>query len=90
MRPDRSCPKAPPRGGKPVIVACIPVSIEARRGIPFLPHNGSSIATCAHCGERVWVGSDQQEKVNRGATVLCGFCAAQLPLAPADGRRRDD
>ena len=64
---------------KTMIIACVPVSEKASRGIPCLEDpasEGYTVEKCDQCKEEVWLGP--QSKVMRdahGLTILCVECS---------------
>ena len=57
----------------PGVLALIPVSEEARRGIPYTPYPGSVVIKC-ECGEDCWIGPEQQKKAKEGFPYKCVIC----------------
>lgn len=69
------------------ILGCMPVNWEyIKEYIPtfegYFPKAGSLQDNCLVCGQKVWVGPAQQEKLKEGplpiVCCMCGVCLAEL------------
>jgi hypothetical protein len=69
----------------PHVLACMPVSLKARRGMPYAPHRGSVVLPCQLCKEPCYVGPSQQKKAAEGSPIVCvPCCVLKLGFRPED------
>jgi len=62
-----------------MVIACVPVSEKARRGIPYFKDpasKGYTVARCNECNEDVWLGPKSKVMCDaHGLTILCVECS---------------
>lgn len=69
----------------PVFIAVIPVSAEARRNLPYTPHEQAIQQPCDGCQELCWVGPNCQKAAElakqdetKTPYLICPACYAQI------------
>ncbi len=56
------------------IIAIVPVSEKARRGIPYKPYPDSIVIKCPGCQEDCWIGPESRKKAKKGFPIRCMVC----------------
>ena len=60
------------------VLTCVPTSLRARHGIPYVVGPGYTVDHCQKCNREVWIGPKQVEfKKKNDAPVFCVQCVCE-------------